>query len=209
MKDKKYLLIVITVVLLIGSYLLGVHQGKSMIDVKIVTHTKYIKGDTIHDSISVPKPYQVLVPSKIDSIGLLTYMIESHLYDYLIPRKDSIMYLQVDTMAIVKEFLTKNSYSIDLFDNDTIGHLTILPEVQYNKLITPIHYKYTPIIKEVNTVVTKRESKYLIGVGIGLKNTYNAQIGYLTKSGWGATLEYERMQDYNTNNFKLNVIKGF
>jgi hypothetical protein len=180
-----------------------------MVEPEIINHTEYLPGPEIHDSVPIPEPYYIEIPAKIDSIGLLKYMIESKLYDYLIPRKDSVTYLTVDTMGIIKDFLAKNSYEINLFDIDTIGKLTVYPEVQYNKLLSPLNYDFYPVVKHTTTTITKRESRYLIGAGIGLKNTYEINIGYMTKGGWGATIGYERLQDYNTNNFKLNVWKGF
>ena len=111
-----------------------------------IESTKYVKGETIHDSIKVPEPYEVKVtakpvlPTRPDTVRL---------------QGDSVYITQVvDTDRVFKEYSSEVFYKLPIFKNDTLGTLTVNETLQYNR-VKHFDYSYDPIHKEV-TVERKR-----------------------------------------------------
>jgi len=126
------------------------------------SETKYVKGDTIRDTLLVDNPYDVYIPA-----------------NPVLPLKpDTInneVYLKVDTLQIIANYIKRNSYKNLLFD-DLNGKLVVSSVVQYNQLEN-LSYEFTPIQKQT-TIIKKRlltpyiSSSYnsfgIVGIGGGL-----------------------------------------
>ena len=160
-----------------------------------IESVKYVKGDTIHDSIEVPEPYEVKVidnpvlPTKPDTVTL--------------EGGKEYITLKVDTAKIIAEYVAEVSYNIPIFNNDTLGVLTADLKVQYNKLKN-FSYDLTPV-KKVVTVERKRvltpfvEASYnslnCVGIGGGIYiNDVGVSAKYVTdfvKKGFEVGLHYK------------------
>ena len=155
---KKYWYIAVLILLGIGFFI-----GRQTSEVKETT--KLVKGETIHDTVYEDKPYAVTFPS--DPVYI--YKTDTLKVD----GKPVVVHV-VDTAAIFKAYISKNSYKIQLFDNDN-GKMTIYPDVQYN-LLQKVTYDFTPMQK-VTTIEKKRvftpfsvgsySSNNFVGGGIG------------------------------------------
>jgi len=102
---------------------------------------RYIKGETIRDTVPLPVPYkeyytkEILVPMKKDT-------------EY-VDGKPVFITMKVDTAAIIQDYTIKREYEKILFDNKENGKLTIGMNLQYNKLQDNITYKFTPVIQQI------------------------------------------------------------
>ena len=170
MNSKK----IIFSLLLVGivSGIVGFFIGRSN---EIETTTKWIKGETIHDTVQREK--------------LVTkYVIVPELLSYVEKKKDTTI---ITTKPInkdsaisetVKDWNLERVYKDYLFKSDTLGTLEYNINVQYNR-IKSFSYNYTPIYKEVTkerkrTFITYVSASYstfnIIGVGLG---TYYHNLG--------------------------------
>ena len=129
------------IISLIIGLIIGFFIGRSTIK---KGETKYIKGDTITDTLYIPEPFKVEVPkyitlpTKKDTLWL-----------------DSIKYIteKVDTSAIIQDYVLERTYAFNVFDNES-GTFDAVAKVGYNKLLG-FNYNYTPIQKQ--TIITKKE----------------------------------------------------
>lgn len=141
--DKKSIkLTLILALILLG---LGFFAGRWTIKPKI--KIKYIKGETVHDSI----PYEVLVPYKVEIPAKPNLPLKPD--TILIPGEPEYITMKVDTAQIIAEFIKKNTYKQTLFDNDTLGRFTFNAVVQYN-LLQGFNYDFTPVHKQIK--ITQR-----------------------------------------------------
>ncbi len=101
---------------------------------------KYVKGETIRDTIKVAIPYEVVQPSKPK-------------YIYKTDTVNNTIIQLVDSAAIIQDWILKRNYAQTLFDNQN-GKLDIDLSVQYNQLQS-LRYSFTPIQK----VITKHSFK--------------------------------------------------
>lgn len=163
MKKYRSQIIVGLLMLVIGFFV-----GRSMSEVKETV--RYVKGDTIHDTIPTERlvPYEVLVPAA----PLLPLVPDTFWKE----GKPVYISLKVDTSAIISDYIKENKYRTELFNNDTEGSCIVEADIQYNKL-KHLSYDYTPIQKET-TIEKKRaivpfvsgsySARGGIGVGGGL-----------------------------------------
>lgn len=110
---------------------------------------KYIKGETIEKIIEIPTPYKVEIPVKPI---------------YLYKKSDTVFNnrtAEIDTNAILNDWITKRSYKKDLFDNQ-YGKLEVDASIQYNQLQS-LQYRFTPIQKEISI---KKEKIWMPYVGM-------------------------------------------
>lgn len=183
-------------IIILVSLIIGFFAGRSRIDSEPII--KYIKGDTITDSIPYPVPY--------DSIQIK--------YKYL-PRITDTLYLDgdtvivqgdIDTSAILADYLLKRLYKETLFDNDTIGSLNIETSVERNRLGS-ITYSFNPITKEI----TIPEKRLITPFIIGSYNTFN-QFGIgggLYINDVGVSLKYLNNTTMTNRGFEIGVFKSF
>lgn len=179
----------IVLVLLSVGFLVGRLTTSSIADVQ------YLPGEPIHDSIDVPVPYMVKIPS-----------------DPVLPTKPDTVYLsdgsthislKVDTPKVFNEYIAENAYSLKVFDNDTLGSLTIDQIIQYNK-IKKFSYNHIPIHKVVTVerkhvfapfIVASYNSFNQFGVGGGIYyHNLGVSATYITdfvKKGYGLGIHYK------------------
>lgn len=170
MNSKK----IIFSLLLVGivSGIVGFFIGRSN---EIETTTKWIKEETIHDTV----PREKLVTK---------YVIVPELLSYVEKKKDTTI---ITTNPInkdsaisetVKDWNLERVYKDYLFKSDTLGTLEYNINVQYNR-IKSFSYNYTPIYKEVTkerkrTFVPYISTSYstfnIVGMGLG---TYYHNLG--------------------------------
>lgn len=163
MKTNWKILIISGIVLLA----IGFFAGRSTS--KVVESVRYVQGESVKDTLYIPQlipnhseiPKNPVLPMKKDTIYI---------------KGDSIPYaivMKVDTLQIIRKYITKNSYSKVLFDNNN-GRLTVGAEVQYN-LLQKIDYSFTPIEKQTITETVRTFTPFVLG-------TYNS-LGYFGIGG--------------------------
>jgi hypothetical protein len=128
---------------------------------------KYIKGETVYDSI----PYEKLVPYKVE---VPTYYSLPLKRDTVTFRDTSYVEVVPDTAYIIADYIKRNTYKNTLFSSDTLGTLNVYTSIQYNKLQS-LSYDFTPMFREVRT--EKQFTPYVLasfntfnqaGLGIGV-----------------------------------------
>ena len=170
MNSNKIILSLLFVVVISG--IVGFFIGRSN---EIETTTKWIKGETIHDTV----PREKLVTK---------YVIVPELLSYVEKKKDTTI---ITTKPInkdsameetVKDWNLERVYKDYLFESDTLGTLEYNINVQYNR-IKSFSYNYTPIYKEVTkerkrTFIPYVSASYstfnIVGMGLG---TYYHNLG--------------------------------
>ena len=132
-----------TIALVIGFFI-----GRSNTPTKEVI--KYVKGETVYDSIQIPYPVSVIVPTKpVLPVKPDTIIIDSVEYKFL----------KVDTSAIIVEYISRKIYRPILFDNKD-GKIVLNLAVQYNKL-DGIGYEFTPIHKETTKIIERTFTPFI------------------------------------------------
>ena len=170
MNSKKIILSLLFVVVISG--IVGFFIGRSN---EIETTTKWIKGETIHDTV----PREKLVTK---------YVIVPELLSYVEKKKDTTI---ITTKPInkdsaisetVKDWNLERVYKDYLFESDTLGTLEYNINVQYNR-IKSFSYNYDPVYKEVTkehkrTFIPYVSASYstfnIVGIGLG---TYYHNLG--------------------------------
>jgi len=188
--STKKILICIGVLLIIG--VIGFFIGRSTIKERIITVTKYEKGDpvTIYKDSLVP----VYVNKPIDTTNVILAAIESGDFTDLFPVRDSIIYVtKDDTSAVLLDWATERFYKETLFDIDTVGTEIVNFKVQYNRL-QEINGTFTPVIKHTTETVEKVK-KFAPFVGAGITTApevvVNAGMFFEDKYGVSALYEYD------------------
>lgn len=206
-RDTIFTLVVCIVLLAIGFVI-----GRSTTEPEIKTEVEYIPSDPIHDTTYVKEPEYIEVPSDIDTLSIFQYCLKYHLYDYLIPERirDSLIYVQVDSSKIIKDWVMRRDYEITLFDCDTLGRLDIKPSVQYNQLCDQIPYQFIPKTKQITTEI---QTIRLISpfVGLGLNNNYQigAMGGLFINEKWGGAYQYQFDIDRKIHLHGFYVLRKF
>ena len=210
--------IVAYTLIVIGFILFGFYIGRSSVEVKPpTTIIKYIKGDTIQDSIPYPEPYEVYKP--IDTANIIKQCVKDGIYYELFPEKTVVEYIEPtkeDTMKILADWATKRLYSETLFDIDTVGKCVVNAEVQYNRMML-IGYSYIPVTKVV-TIEKNNVHRFspFIGCGmiIGQKGTDimaypNFEGGMFINETYGVKAQIGRDFINNWNIYGLSFLYKF
>jgi hypothetical protein len=135
--------LVIVIILCIASFI----GGRATISTKPITKThtvivtNWLPRKEIHDTIKVPDPYEVKVPS------------DPKLIHDTIKIKGKPDIIKVDSAAMVRDWTLMRNYNIPIFNIDTIGKADITANVQYNKL-SLVGYQFYPITKSTTTHTT-------------------------------------------------------
>lgn len=181
---KETLYIIYTIIGFIAGFIIG---RQSFEDEQSV---RYIKGETIEKIVEIPIPYKIEIPAQPM---------------YLYKKADTIFSStieEIDTAAILNDWITKKSYKQNLFDNQ-YGKLSIDASVQYNQLES-LKYNFTPLQKEVSIIKQQTWMPYVgisyntlnyVGIGGGIFY-HNVGIGakYVTdfnKKGFDFELKYK------------------
>lgn len=139
-------LIIIGVAILIAGFFIGRATTTSS------STTKYIKGETVTNSVNVPTPYNVYIPA-VPSLPTKPDTIKVNTKEYIV--------LKVDTAKIIANYILRKRYKTPLFD-DNNGKLIVSSVVQYNSLDS-IAYSFTPITKEVTIIKSKIFTPFVTG----------------------------------------------
>jgi hypothetical protein len=197
---------------------LGVFVGRKSIKAPSPKpQIEYVKGDEVHDTTYVGKPYKVEMPA--DTADIIKGVIAAGLYEELWPNKiinDTITLTSEDTLAIIRDYAAKRTYKETLFDSDTLGTCEVDAIVQYNRLAA-MAYTYTPIVKNVEK--NYYEPPYLSGfAGFGTKtgktngvrdNLWNVNGGVFLKDKYGFQATYEHSSTLKNNYFGGSVLFKF
>ena len=205
MKDK-ILNTLLCLVIIFGLFGCGFYFGRTTMKIKKEIVTEYIKGDTIRDTMYLPKPYKVIAP--IDTLDIIKKCIEDGIYFELWPTKTITEYIEItkeDTTKIMADWATKRLYNENVFNCDTIGSCNIEAEVQYNRLRL-LGYTFEPVTKQV-TETTYKVNFFSPFVGVGWStnpwdNVRNPMInltgGFYIKEKYGIMINYQHaMQSKN------------
>ena len=163
--------------------------GRKTIDVK--TKTEYIKQEPVEGSADVKQltPFKEEIPT-----------------NPVLPVKFDTVYLvaQIDTAAIIADYIVKRYYDITAFDNSQYGTLKLLPTLQYNKL-SDLSWEFTPI--QVKTTVYKEPALTPF-----ISSSYST-IGYFGIGGGmfynNYGLEYQYQKSILNNNNQSGHIFSF
>ncbi|MDH6354747.1 hypothetical protein M2132_001076 [Dysgonomonas sp. PH5-45] len=155
---KKYTIVSIISFILGG--LVFFFVGRSSIDLK--NEVSYIPGESTSGSVSdtqlIPvkeeKPEKPILPMKEVEIQYIDTGSVRITTEYI--------YYEVDTAAIIADYILKRSYDLVAFDNKEQGKLRLFPVVQYNKL-SGIDYEFTPVYKNINTTREKVWQPFVSG----------------------------------------------
>ena len=122
--------------LLIVALIVGFFVGRCTSTKEVI---RYIKGDTIRDTIVISEPTYVEIPSK-----------PKYIYKYDTTYIDNVRYITelVDTGAIIHDYILTRTYEFNVFDSDTLGKFDVKQKIGYNKLLS-FDYSFTPIHKEI------------------------------------------------------------
>ena len=184
--------IVISLILLILGFVIGYFCMKSSVT---KSEIKYVQLPPITDTIKVPDPYKVEIPSDPEYI-----LKKDTIY------QDSIVYVHesIDTLAILEDWIKKRSYETVLFDVDTLGKMTVFTDIQYNKLQS-LSYKYIPIQKEVTQTKTQLFTPYIQG-GLTFDWYPSLEIGTYIRN---VSLGIEATRNVDTDKFMYGIKIGY
>lgn len=128
--------------------------------------TVYIEGETVRDTVPIPKPYKVVetrwLPTKTDTIHSVdtTYVRET-----------------VDTARILSEFGQRVYYHVPLVQDSTKGYIDVYPVVQYNRLDS-LGYTFTPVTKVERIVSDQNRLQPFVSIGgVAFPNNLHLTIG--------------------------------
>jgi hypothetical protein len=201
-KDLKaiFIRVGLSILLLLLIFFGGFFIGRNTIEIKEVTVTEYIKGDTIRDTVKISDPIEV--KAKIDTIGFLNYCLNDPVYrrSFEIVIKDTVIQtIAADTSSVLLDWVTERSYSEVLFDTDSTGKCEVDLGIKYNKL-TYLDYSYIPVIK---STVIEKEKRYSLepfiggGFTVAIDNNRIANPGAILQGGlyfnenYGVSVTYQ------------------
>jgi len=181
---KTIYLIIIGVVTLTAGFFIGRATTTSSIV------TKYIKGETVTNSVNVPTPYNVYIPT-VPLLPTRTDTIKVNTKEYIV--------IKVDTAKIIANYILRKRYTTPMFD-DNNGKLIVSSVVQYNSLDS-LGYSFTPITKEVTIIKSKIFTPF-INVAWNSFKFYSAGGGiYIGNIGVGAKF----MTDFSRQGYEVNL----
>lgn len=138
--NNKTIISIIVIVAILASLLAGYFLGATSIkekDAEKVVEVKWIKGDTVRDTIQIPVPYKVEVPVE----------------------KPIFVYTDTDALfAVWQDYYLKRDYKLD-FSNDTLGTFVADVSIQENKLV-----RATSFIRPNIRTVTEKETTYKVNI---------------------------------------------
>lgn len=152
---------------------------------------RYVKGETIRDTVPIEEPIHVEVPTlpklpiKRDTVYI-----------------DNIRYIteEVDTSAIIQDYILTRTYEFNVFNNDTLGMFDVKQKIGYNKLLS-FDYIFTPITKQITQL---REPVFTPFITMGYSTNQSVSLGgglYYKRIG----VEYNmNISNQNYHTFKLN-----
>ena len=182
------------IIVILGLILIGFLIGRWSTPIK--EEIKYIKGETIRDSIPYPVPVDVEVPAK-PVLPVIPDTIR-------IPGKPIYVVQKVDTSAIIQEYVLKKNYSETLFDNGTAGRLVVGAEIQYNS-VNKFWYDYDPITKQITQTKERKVIPFVSASG-NTFGIYGAGGGFFyNNTGY----EFKYLHDGSRSGFEFGLKFSF
>lgn len=182
MKTKHWLVIIAAVTVI------GFFVGR--LTVKHKETIRYVKDDTVHGEYPshLLKPIKIEVP---DHPNLPYYFFTERVIE-----RDSVTYIvmEIDLDAVYKDYITRKTYDLTLFNNNKQGDLKGTATVQYNSLQS-FNYAHTPISKEV-TIISKPVWTPFVAGGLNSFNMVSAGGGIIYHN---IGIEGELLYDYKRN----------
>ena len=132
---KHYFYLIVLLIAIVVSFFFGRCNRQTK------TVVKYVKGDTITDTIIAPNPTTIEVPK-------IVYLPTKPIYI------DGDTILITDTIEVIKDYSAIKTYDLKVFDDDVNGKLNITQRLQYNSILD-FNYNFTPIQKQ--TTIYKKE----------------------------------------------------
>lgn len=202
---------VIVIALLLGGFI----GWRMHPDVKVITKTEYIKGDSITGHVDLTKPeikdsiiYKEL---PVDTVSLLTQILNAGLYEELFNdhyKSDTVYLASGDSSKIINDWRIAREYTQTLIDNDTVGNLNITSIVQFNRLRT-LDYTFTPIQKIITKVIETKRVVPFVGIGGSSMPSIDIEAGLFLKNNYGISFQYQRDLDRKDNIYGGKLIKKF
>lgn len=175
-KEILGILVVFGLVFLIGVLVGRKHQ-------KVITNEtiKYIELPQKTDTIKIPVP----VKEKVDTSNIIKQLLASGLFN----KTDTVYLTKSDTSKVLEDWVTERLYSEKLFDDDTLGNLTVNTTIKYNRL-QQMDYIFNPKQKVITKEVEFRR-KYMpfVGGGISTFPKVSVDVGMIFNQSWGMALE--------------------
>ena len=203
---SKVILITLGVLILFfGGFACGVKSFESKKPLTtVVDH--YIQLPPIHDTVRVDKPIRVIVPP--DTAKIIEQCVKDGIYAELFPEKviEKEIYLtSEDTLAIVYDWATVRHYQETILDNDTIGTITVMGDVQYNRL-RALEYELKLLQKqtEIETVI-KRKYEPFLGATVFTDSRIQGEVGTFINGHLGASINYTRDLANDKNAFGIGL----
>lgn len=207
---KIYQQIIISLIITLVVFGIGVMVGQKYIKENIVTNTIYVPSEPIIDSVKILIPIKEIVP--LDTLNIIKDCIEKEIYSELFPTKiieDTIYISKSDSVEIIKDWASIRHYSETLFDSDSLGKCNIDMKVQYNRL-SDLKYKYTPVIKYEQTMYTKKSAiSPFIGLGVSTSSNIMGQVGVFIQDDWGVSFLYNKDFVTKSNNYGIVCLYKF
>lgn len=179
MKQLIYLFVVAMIGLVAGFFL-----GRDSVSQEETI--RYIKGDTIREEVEVRIPYKVEIPTN-----------PTYIYKTITDTLETVE--QIDTVAILSDWIKTRHYKQDLFKNEH-GELSIEASVQYNRLNT-INYSFVPIQQQM-ILKQKKEIQPFVEASYSTLN-YVSLGGGLFYNDLGISLKYST--DFNKKGLDIGL----
>lgn len=210
--------IILGVIVIVGIFCAGIFTGRNTVSTEI----KYIKGDTVRDTIMLPSPSEERPP--VDTMDIIHQCIKDGIYAELWPERTDTLIVNdtvfvtpdlSDTLAMLADWATYRAYSDTLFSNDTSGHFDYNAVVQYNRMMF-FSYNYTPVHKE--TTSFKDGSKivspfvgmaYMVNFGENKNPMLQFNAGIFIRERYGIYAIYQRGLTNNSDYFGAGVSYKF
>lgn len=197
MDIKKLLLTSLPVLLCcLGIYYWGYSNGKSSVIPK--TEIQYIIGPSIQGSLTKLEPIKVDIPS-------IPWLIQWR--DTVYNTDTTFLVNEVDSLAILQDYLTKREYNISIFDIDTIGTCSI-NAITYRNRLDVLSYTFSPVNKIYNKFYKQSDFDIFGGIGVNTGNEFNAQFGFF-KGNLGMSYQYTRNWELKDNFHGINAFYKF
>lgn len=137
-------------ILILAALLVGFFVGRQTVTTKEIV--RYVKGETVTETIEVPYPVKEYVPSDPKLI-----------YKDKIVYRDTgkVVIREVDSLAILNDYIKSREYAFNVFDNQN-GKLDVNQTIQYNRLQS-FYYSFTPIQREITRYKEKAFTPFVSG----------------------------------------------
>lgn len=194
---SKILIAASSTILCIIFYILGYYEGKD--SVEPIIKTEFIQSSPVSGLIKDPEPMIVDIPE-------IPWLIT---FKDTIRTSDTTYIIQpVDSLEILKDYLTKRTYNLNIFNIDTVGTCDITA-ITYRNRLELLGYNFVPINKVITNTYNKPKYQLFLGGGFGTNNMASGQLGLFFNNNWGLSYQYL----YDINNKKsfngINVLYKF